>query len=237
MKQNIPDGLPSLCCWLAGKSGRCVSARPVRWSDTSTDVCGLNFSTLRPTDWMPCALGAPGLAHPSTQAVDDLPQPSNTPPHCPTNLSPCLEHAHLARLGASCAPHVREMPVCHGTLGEDCNCIRSCSNLLYRRADALTRQLYLLGSNCRVRLYYNRQTPCSTGGGEKRHRGARLLLRHDDCSEVHLSAVQPVHGLGDTLLGHGVSLDDGLDAMQRRKLEHYGGGKRACHVSGQVNAR
>lgn len=82
----------------------------------------------------------------------------------------------------------------------------------------------LFGSNCYSSIVYTTTTKRLAqqgGGGKETQGGTGYLLRHKNCSEMNLAAVQLVHGLCDALLGHGVSLDDGLDAVQRRKLEHY----------------
>lgn len=67
-------------------------------------------------------------------------------------------------------------------------------------------------------IYYPK-TPCL------QKQNSALLLSHEDGLEVDLSCLEPVNGLLDTLLCHGVLLDDGLDLVQRRELEHY---KESC---------
>lgn len=62
-------------------------------------------------------------------------------------------------------------------------------------------------------IYYPK-TPCL------QNQNSALLLSHEDGLEVDLSCLEPVNGLLDTLLCHGVLLDDGLDVVQRRELEH-----------------
>ena len=94
------------------------------------------------------------LAHPWAQTMGAC-RSHTTSPHCQTNLSPCLEHTHLEESGASYAPHVQEMAVCHDIPG-GCDCVEFCLSEIFSIAEALSCQLY---SGLVAVLFYTSQPP------------------------------------------------------------------------------